>query len=389
MTVRDYALRWLEVQDVRLNTRKMYNTELGYALELLGEMPLRDVRPTHIKDTLASLKNRVMGAKVGKGKKSGATMSTRTLGMVRARLRSVFAAAVADQRIYTNPVEATKRIKGNDGGEVRRGVALDFDQASRLHELGEALYAAGVCRLWVAVFTALSVGLRRGEVMGLRWQDIDLENGVLMVRQNLTLVDSKVNLGKPKTRQSIRDIPMPPSLKTALGQQHAAMLEEASIRGGKLHPESPVFATVTGEFTSPDNLKRALQNLLEWSDPDPTARERKAKKGAKPRVLQVQHTTLERRLKGVPVPHRAKLEAIIREGKALPRITPHDLRHTAGTQMLWRKMPLEVVSKVLGHAKVSITLDVYRHVLETETKAEMVDLYPFKPARVMLSLPMN
>ena len=263
MTVRDYALRWLEVQDVRLNTRKMYNTELGYALELLGDMLLRDVRPTHIKDALASLKNRVMGAKEGKGKKSGATMSTRTLGMVRARLRSVFAAAVADQRIYTNPVEATKRIKGNDGGEVRRGVALDFDQASRLHELGEALYAAGVCRLWVAVFTALSVGLRRGEVMGLRWQDIDLENGVLMVRQNLTLVDSKVNLGKPKTRQSIRDIPMPPSLKTALGQQHAAMLEEASIRGGKLHPESPVFATITGEFTSPDNLKRALQNLLE------------------------------------------------------------------------------------------------------------------------------
>ena len=160
----------------------MYNTELGYALELLGDMLLRDVRPTHIKDTLASLKNRVMGAKVGKGRKSGATMSTRTLGMVRARLRSVFGVAVADQRIYTNPIEATKRIKGNDGGEVRRGIALDFNQASRLHELGEALYAAGVCRLWVAVFTALSVGLRRGEVMGLRWQDIDLENGVLMVR---------------------------------------------------------------------------------------------------------------------------------------------------------------------------------------------------------------
>jgi integrase len=389
VTVRDYSSRWLEVQDVRLNTRKMYKTELGYALEWLGDMPLRDVRPTHIKDTLASLKNRVMGAREGKGSKNGATMSTRTLGMVRARLRSVFAAALADQRIYTNPVEATKRIKGNDDGEARRGIALDFDQASRLHELGEALYTAGVCRLWVAVFAALSVGLRRGEVMGLRWQDIDLEQSILKVRQNLTLVNSKISIGKPKTRQSIRDIPMPPSLKLALEQQHAAMLEESGIRGEKLRTDSPVFATVTGEFTSPDNLKRALQNLLEWSDPNPKARERKAKKGAKPRVMVIQHETLERRLKGVPVQHRAKLEAISRDGETLPRITPHDLRHTAGTQMLRRKMPLEVVSKILGHAKVSITLDVYRHVLETETKAELVDLFPIRPARVMPSVPMN
>ena len=121
----------------------MYNTELGYALELLGDMLLRDVRPTHIKDTLASLKNRVMGAKVGKGRKSGATMSTRTLGMVRARLRSVFAAAVADQRIYTNPIEATKRMKGNDGGEVRRGIALDFGSSLEIARAWRSLVRGG------------------------------------------------------------------------------------------------------------------------------------------------------------------------------------------------------------------------------------------------------
>lgn len=56
-------------------------------------------------------------------------------------------------------------------------------------------------------------------------------------------------------------------------------------------------------------------------------------------------------------------------------MTPHHLRHTAATLMLKRKTPVEVVSRILGHAKVSITMDIYRHVLESETKAVMVDLF--------------
>ncbi len=390
VTVKDYALRWLEVQDVRPNTRKMYAHELSYALEVVGDMPLRDVRPTHIKDALATLKNRVMGSAAAK--KRGVklhTMSTRTLGKVRTRLHSIFAAAQADQRIYTNPVEATKRIKGQDGGDARQGVALDFDQAARLHELGDALHAAGVCRLWVAIFTAVSIGLRRGEVMGLRIEDVDLEKNLLTIRQNLISVDGVIQISKPKTRQSTRDIPIPPSLRVALEQQCAAMQEEASIRGERLRADAPLFATVTGEYTQPDNLYRALKGVLAWSNPNGAVNKPRAKRGAKTRVVTVQRSELERRLKTVPIAHRARLEAIINDGAALPRISPHDLRHTAGTQMLRRKMPFEVVSKVLGHAKVSITLDVYRHVLESETKAEMVDLYPLRAARVVGVAPMN
>jgi integrase len=88
--------------------------------------------------------------------------------------------------------------------------------------------------------------------------------------------------------------------------------------------------------------------------------------------------------------HRPRLEAAIRNGKPLPEISPHDLRHTAGTQMLSRGMPVEVVSKILGHARVSITLDVYRHVLESEKKAVMVDLYPDPvPVRIASSATVN
>ena len=80
-------------------------------------------------------------------------------------------------------------------------------------------------------------------------------------------------------------------------------------------------------------------------------------------------------MKSIPRDHRAILESITRAGDALPNISPHDLRHTAGTLMLRRGMPVEVVSKVLGHSKVSITLDVYRHVLESERRQYVIDLF--------------
>jgi integrase len=79
----------------------------------------------------------------------------------------VFKEAVIDQLIYFNPYDAVKRIKTVTPEHV--GIALDFQEMTRLHELGLALYDAGVARLFPAVFTCASIGLRRAEVMALRW----------------------------------------------------------------------------------------------------------------------------------------------------------------------------------------------------------------------------
>ncbi|QFP75411.1 tyrosine-type recombinase/integrase [Deinococcus sp. AJ005] len=67
------------------------------------------------------------------------------------------------------------------------------------------------------------------------------------------------------------------------------------------------------------------------------------------------------------------------DGTALPRIAPHDLRHTYATLALRRGVPLAVVSKRLGHAKVSITNDIYRHVLPSEDRAHVIDLFATPP----------
>jgi integrase len=81
---------------------------------------------------------------------------------------------------------------------------------------------------------------------------------------------------------------------------------------------------------------------------------------------------------------------LIRDGQPLPTITPHDLRHTAGTLMLRRGVKIEAVSKILGHSSITMTYDVYRHILEAEIKTEMIDLLPPPmAARPIVFTPLN
>jgi integrase len=93
----------------------------------------------------------------------------------------------------------------------------------------------------------------------------------------------------------------------------------------------------------------------------------------------------KKRCKAVPVNAKPRLELIVKSGEKLPNLKPHDLRHTAATLMLRRKTPVEVVSRILGHAKVSITLDVYRRILDSEKEQSMPNLFdtplPLRPVQ--------
>jgi integrase len=349
ITVKEYADKWFNRQKgLEENSLLAYRSELGYALEHLAKVKLKNVKPSHIKDTLLALSERRMESGRGKGK----PMSNRTLGKVRTRLKALFREAVSDGLIYVNPCDGVKRVKGHESEPA--GFALDEVQMTRLHELGLALWEAGVCRLFPAVFTAASIGLRRGEVFGLRWQDVDFQKNVLRIRQNLKTPGGTPVLGELKTRHSKRDIPMPLSLKnTLLAHQEKQKLERDRAKEYWSNTGA-VFATEYGDYTDPSNLNRALTNVCEWSDSD---------------------TLLAKKLLAIPVEKRPKLELIIKAGERLPEMTPHDLRHTAATLMLKRKTPVEVVSRILGHAKVSITMDVYRHVLDAEKEQAMPDLF--------------
>lgn len=349
ITFAAYAERWLERQkDLRLTTQLAYKTEVNHAKRYLGKLKLKDIKPHHIKDCLLKLSQTTMKGGRGKGK----LMSGRTLRMVRTRLKSIFHEAVVDQLLYFNPCDAVKRIKTTPSESV--GKVMDFVEMTRFHELGLALYEAGVARLFPALFTAASLGLRKGETMALRWQDVDLEHDVLSVRQNVTTPGGKPTFGEPKTQHSRRDIPIPLTLKNILLLHQQKQKGERKKALDAWQDTGAVFATETGEYTHPDNLERALTHLVAWSDPD---------------------NFTPQRCKALPVKARAKLETIVKAGEKLPDLNPHDLRHTAATLMLRLNVPVEVVSKILGHSRVSVTLDIYRHVLDSEKKTTMPDLF--------------
>jgi integrase len=160
---------------------------------------------------------------------------------------------------------------------------------------------------------AASTGLRRGEVLGLRWQDVDLKKGTLQVTQAVESVGEKLGVKPPKTDRSARTIKMPAILVTELERHRREQLEQRLKLGLGGRPEL-VFTSPLGEMIDPDSFSEAFGNRAATIKP----------------------------------------------------ITFHGLRHTHLTLLLKSGVPVHVVSARAGHAKPSITLDTYSHLLGGE-----------------------
>jgi integrase len=168
----------------------------------------------------------------------------------------------------------------------------------------EALYVLGI-----------TAGLRQSELLGLKWEDVDLERGTLQVRRTLTgLKNGQPIFGSPKTAKSKRSIQLTVKALEALKRHHALQVEEEQRLAGLWQEHGLVFATRVGTPINRRNLViRSFKPLL----------------------------------------NRA----------GLPKIRFHDLRHTCATLMLCGGIHPKVVQELLGHASVTITLDTYSHVL--------------------------
>ena len=207
--------------------------------------------------------------------------------------------------------------------------------------------------------------------MGLTWQHVDFKNGVLQIRQQLKVEHGKPVLGTLKTPHSRRDVYIPESLRVLLLGLRERQEAERVAMGSAWRETGAVFVTADGGWTHPANLTRALAHVTEWSEPSAIERRSSA----------VRAVTSDDAL--------AHLGAVARAGEKLPELSPHDLRHTYATLALRRRVPPEVVSKTLGHARVSITMDIYRHVLDSERRDHLIDLFeaPVPVRTVARSLP--
>lgn len=168
---------------------------------------------------------------------------------------------------------------------------------------------------------ALVTGMRKGELLGLRWQDVDFERGVVSVRQTVGTLRGTLEIKRPKTASSRRDITVPRALLDALRQHQARQREQrqqlqARGIGDAWQDYDLVFPCAVGKPVHPDNLDRDFTRLVKRA-------------GVKP-------------------------------------IRIHDVRHSYATLAIALGNPVKVVSESMGHADISTTLRTYAHVVPAQ-----------------------
>lgn len=174
---------------------------------------------------------------------------------------------------------------------------------------------------------ALATGMRRGELLALKWQDLDLEKGSLQVRRILTRIPTKLpgkgfEEAEPKTDRGRRSIVLPYFVVDALKQRRIQQLEAKLKAGPGWQDHDYVFCTSIGTHLNPDRD-----------------------------VLVVLKLFLDK--------------------AGLPHIRFHDLRHSSATMLLGMKVHPKIVQEILGHSQIAITMDIYSHVLPTMQEEAM------------------
>lgn len=203
-------------------------------------------------------------------------------------------------------------------------------QVLTVEEINKLLDAARGHYLEALFYLAIATGLRRGELMGLKWQDIDWQAGTLQVKRTLSRVPSKLPgrgyiESETKTKKSRRSIVMASFALESL-KRHKTRQAEAMLKAGeKWQHNDYVFCTSIGTHLNPSkDILDQLKKLLEKA--------------------------------------------------GLPDIRFHDLRHSAATLLLSEGVHPKVVQEILGHSQISMTMDIYSHVLPNMQKDAMSKL---------------
>ena len=234
LTVGEYLERWLK--DVEETVRRSTFERYGYAirphiLPALGRGKLKELDPAHLR---AFYRDRL---------DSG--LSPATVHKLHVVLHKALKAAVADGLIPRNAAAGLK-LPRIEREEVE---SLTEDQARLLLET----VADAGDRLEALYVLALNTGMRQGELLALKWEDVDLERGILRVRRTLTQEGGTFVLGEPKTKGSRRTIRLTSGAVEALRSHRKRQLEERVWLGSLWQDNGLVFASETGTIINPPN----------------------------------------------------------------------------------------------------------------------------------------
>jgi integrase len=293
-TVSVFLDRWLQEYvepNTRPRTREGYEGIVkGYLKPELGRLPLSALRPEHVQELYRKLLER--------------GLSPTTVYNTHRVLSGALTYAVKAQVLGRNVCDAVTPPRKRSP-EIQ---TLSLEQALRLRE------AAQHTPYGPAILLLLDTGMRRSEVLGLKWPDIDLEGGWLSVLRTLQRVPrGPLAELPPKSKHSRRRLNLTGAAVELLRQVQATQWAAREAQGLSWDPEGYVFARGDGSMPDPGTLTHAFGKLV---------------------------------------------------GSAgLPRVRLHDLRHTHATIMLKMDVHPKIVQERLGHASITTTLDLYSHVV--------------------------
>lgn len=289
-TVEQFMATWLEEikPTIRPKTHTWYKGMVdNHITPAMGKAKLSKITPLQIQAVYRNLLDE---------------LSPSTVKGVHRTLRAAFGQAVKWGLIAKNPVDQVDPPKV-EKKEYRTLTAEEIDK------LLLASVPTGRYSLYLA---AVTTGMRQGELLGLRWRDIDIDKGIIIVRQQLARSWGEPEFGPVKTDSGRRVVAMPESLITALKDHRQMQQRERELYGAEYKDYDLVWAVLGGGPISSRNLNRQFKTLLKKAN--------------------------------------------------LPDIRFHDLRHTHATLLLEAGIHPKVVQERLGHSAISVTMDIYSHV---------------------------
>lgn len=260
----------------------------------IGHIKLASLRPDHLQ-SLYSLKL-----------ESG--LSKRTVQYIHSVIRRALNQAVKWGLLYRNPTAAVTPPKP----KKKTPKTLTAEQVKQFFN------AVSEHRYYPIYVIAVTMGLRKSEILGLRWQDVDLDQGTVSINHIVTEIQGVIHTGRPKTESSRRTVAMPDVVREVL-QEHREATDGT---------EGLVLTTSSGRAISQRNLTRHFHAAL--------------------------------------------------EDAGLEKMRFHDLRHTAATLLLKENVHPKIVQELLGHSSITLTLDTYSHVIpsmQQEAADKMDDLF--------------
>lgn len=319
---RSYSVaQWFERWLVTVREERRPTTYVGYenAVRLyivpgLGRKALPRLTAAHVRAFMAGVRERCLccmhGLDVRRpeedrccsvGRCCGRRPSQRQVQYVHAVLRNGLAAAEREELVTRNVAKLVRVSVPR----YKVGKGLTVAQAHKL------LQAAKGRRHYALYVVAATLGLRHGELLGLRWQDVDFERATVTIAQTVQRAAGRLYVAEAKTEASEATIPLPKVTRRVLEEHRTRQDEERATAGDAWQDRDLVFASTVGTPTEPRNLGRDFER--------------------------------------------------VREVAGMPDVRLHDLRHTVVSLLLDLGTPPHVVQAIARHAHIDVTMAIYAH----------------------------